>query len=61
MRNETIKVNLTDESKTVRANDPEHHRFLAVRNGIFNLIDEEDYRAWTKKIEEYIEEMNPDL
>ena len=58
---ESITVNLADEAKRVRGAEPDHPRFVTIRNYIIDLVDEEDYKAWTKELEEHITELNPDL
>lgn len=58
---ESITVNLADEAKRVRGAEPDHPRFVTIRNYIIDLVEEEDYKAWTKELEEHITELNPDL
>src|SRR5690625_848844 len=57
-RMESITVHLTEESKTVRGIDPNHPRFIEIRRGIMNTIDQEDFAIWEKEIEEHIDEVN---
>jgi len=57
-RMESITVHLTEESKTVRGSDPNHPRFLEIRRAIMNIMDQKEFEAWEKEIEEHIDEVN---
>jgi len=57
-KRESITVQLTDEAKRVRGSDPDHHRFLAIRDEIIDILDEEAYEAWEEEVNEDLWEKN---
>src|SRR5699024_4266894 len=57
-KSESITVQLTDESKTVQGSDPDHHRFLAIRDEIMDILDKEAYETWEDEVNESLWEKN---
>lgn len=53
---QSITVQLAEEAKTVSGLDPIHERFVTIRDGIIQLIDDADYEQWTNDINTYLRE-----
>lgn len=51
---DSMTVTLTHDTQTVQSNDPEDDRFMAVRNGVIDLIDQKEYEDWKKEAKEYL-------
>ncbi len=49
-----IQVNFLDESKKVEGWNPEDKNFIELHHYLFSLVDDDEYDAWLREIEEYI-------
>lgn len=49
-----IQVNFLDESKKVEGWNPDDETFNALHHYLFSLVDDDEYDAWLREIEEYI-------
>lgn len=59
-REESITVNLTEESKEVSGNSPVNERFTTIRDKMIDSVGEKDYEKWADKIDKYVGELGSD-
>src|SRR5699024_11619920 len=60
-REESITVQLEEDEKEVHGDDPINPRFIAIRDYVIDLIDKEEFEAWTDEIKDEIWEEKESL
>lgn len=51
---EEMTVHMTDEKKTVEGHEPDHPRYVIIKDKIFDLIGTDVYESWLDSVEEYL-------
>lgn len=51
---ETMTVYMTEEEKRIEGEEPDHPRYVKIKESIIDLIGQDEYEKWQSNVEEYL-------